>query len=107
MEARSAIAQLFISQEIGRALMRARLSHDHAIRTELENGAVIVGIRDATVRIAEGDGSITLDDRIRQLKHDPRYAATFPQPAAKVSRDDMRELTKNFDKIAAGAIAVE
>ena len=68
---------------------------------------MIVGIRDATVRIAEGVGSITLDDRIRQLKHDPRYAAAFPQSAAKVSRDDMRELTKNFDKIAAGAIVVE
>jgi len=35
----------------------------------------------ATVRIGEGDGSITLDD--------------------------MRELTKNFDQIAAGATVVE
>jgi len=48
-----------------------------------------------------------LDDRIEELRHDPRYAASFPADPPKVAKTDMRKLTENFAAIARGEVAVE
>jgi len=103
MENRSAIAEQFISDEIGRALSREGLPQNHAVRAVLESEAEIEGSRILAVR-CNGE-SIT--GRIDQLRHDPQFKHTFPQPVAKVVRGDTQSLRQNFDQIARGEIVVE
>lgn len=104
MTARNVVAEKFLSDEITRALERACLPHDHTIRSVLEREALIEkGVRDVTVR-CRGE---SLDQRIDDLRRDPSYACTFPQPTAKVAKTDLRELSKNFAGIASGSIVVE
>ena len=104
MGAKNLVAEKFLSDEITGALHRACLPHDHTIRLQLEREALIeMGVRDVTVR-CRGE---SLDQRIDDLRRDPTYACTFPQPTAKVAKNDLRELSKNFAGIASGSIKVE
>ena len=104
MTARNVVAEKFLSDEITGALHRACLPHDHTIRLLLEREALIeMGVRDVTVR-CRGE---SLDQRIDDLRHDPSYASSFPQPSARVAKGDLRELTKNFAGIVSGSIRVE
>ena len=101
-------AQKFISDEISRALARAGLDYNHPIREVLDREAEIVGVRDAVVRVrGERDQMLMLDDRIKELRHDPSYAHSFPADPPKVAKTDMGKLTENFDKIASGEVRVE
>jgi hypothetical protein len=84
-------------------LERACLPHDHPIRLVLEREAEIEGVREVSVR-CRGE---SLDQRIDDLRRDPSYACTFPQATAKVAKNDLRELSKNFGGIASGSIRVE
>jgi F420-0:gamma-glutamyl ligase len=103
----SAIARHFISTEVCKELTNAGLPHNHPIRQELEKEAVIVGDRDAFVRIPDGHGgTMMLSARIDQLKVDPRFAATFPTDPPKVAKTDTRNLSEHFDEIAAGTVIV-
>ena len=103
MTARNVVKEKFVSDEITQALERACLAHDHGIRIVLEREAEIEGVRDVSVR-CRGE---SLDQRIDDLRRDPSYAASFPQPSAKVAKTDLRELSKNFAGIASGSIKVE
>ena len=103
MTARNPTAEKFVADEITKALERARLPYDHAIRTVLNAEAEIEGVREASVRCR----GKSLDERIEDLRRDPSYAAIFPQPVGRVGRSDIRELTKNFDAIVSGAAVVE
>jgi len=48
-------------------------------------------VHQAVVRIPnEGGELITLDDRIKEMKSDPRYSALFPQPEGIVAKGDMQ-----------------
>ncbi len=102
MTQRSYVAQQFVDNQIGQAMARAGVPTDHPIRRQLDAEAEIAGARDVVVR-AQGE---SLDSRIAQLKRDPRFASSLPRPA-RVAKNDMRELTKNFDQIAAGTTVVE
>lgn len=103
MAYRSAAAQNFVDGEIGRALTRAGLPHDHAIHAVLDAEAQIEGVRDAAVR-CQGE---SLDSRIDQLRHEARFSHTFPQPTAKVAKSDMRTMSMSFNDIVAGRVRVE
>lgn len=103
MEKRSAIAQQFISDEIGRALSLAGLPQNHEVRVLLDQEAEILGTRSFAVH-CNGE---SLDKRIEQLKQDPQFAHTFQKPSAKVARRDMQELRRNFDQIVRGEVVVE
>jgi hypothetical protein len=108
METRNATTRKFISDEITRALLRAGLSYDHPIGEDLDARAEIAGVRDALVRVRdERNQTLKLEDRIVQLRHDPRFAASFPLDPPKIARSDMRKLAETFDAIAAGKVGVE
>jgi hypothetical protein len=108
MGTRSSTAQKFIYDEITQALIRSGLCYDHPIRADLDARAEIVGVRDTVVRVRdERNQTLMLEDRIAQLRHDPRFAHSFPADPPKVARGDMRKLAENFDAIAAGKVGVE
>lgn len=108
MGTRSSTAQKFISDEISRALARAGLDYHHPIREVLDREADIVGVRDAVVRVRdERNRTLMLDDRIKELRHDPSYAHSFPADPPKVAKTDMGKLTENFDAIATGKMIAE
>jgi len=100
---RSTVQQNFINGEIERALSRAGLPHNHAIRRVLDSEAQFIGVRNAGVN-CNGE---SLDSRIKELQNNPEYKHTFTQPLTKVAKNDIRELTKNFDAIAAGTAVVD
>lgn len=100
---RSAIAQNFISSKVCEALSRHGIGHDDPIREELEKDAEVAGVRDACVRVRGG----SIDDRIAELRRDPRFASSFPADPPKVARSDMAKLRENFAAIAGGKVAVE
>jgi hypothetical protein len=99
----SSITRQFISDEISRALARAGLGYDHPIRVVLEKDAEVVGLRDAAVRVR---GQLP-DDRIEELRRDPRFAGSFPVDPPKVARGDTAKLRANFEQIANGTTVVE
>jgi hypothetical protein len=103
----SAVAQWHIEHEAGQAVKRAGLEYDHPVRALLERSAVIAGVRQGVVRVPDESGElVTLDERIRQMKSDPRYSALFPQPEATVAKQDMEQLSQNLDAIASGKVEV-
>jgi hypothetical protein len=107
-ETRNSTAQKFIYDDISGALARAGLPYDHPIREVLNREAEIIGTREAVVRVRNERGEMLMpDDRIEELRHDPRYASTFPPDPPKVARSDMRKLTENFAGIADGTVRVE
>lgn len=101
MTQRSYVAQQFVDNEIGKALTRSGLPTDSPMRVELEHEAEIAGVRDVVVRT----GGKSLDDRIADLRRDPRYAAAIQEPV-KVAKDDMKRMSENFDAIAKGTTCV-
>src|SRR5512133_320273 len=104
----SAVAKWFIERETGEAVKRAGLAHDHPVRALLEKSGVIGGVRQAVVRVPNESGELlTLDDRIKELKSDPRYSDFFPQPEKLVAKLDMQRLSENFAAIATGKVVVE
>ena len=103
MSLSTATEQNFGGNQIGAALTRANLPHDHPIRQELEENAVIVGGRDPAVRV----NGQSLDDAIAELRKDKRYADTFGPTPKSVDHRDMRKLTENFDAIREGRIVVK
>jgi hypothetical protein len=103
MTGRSTTFQAFVDSRLDAALTRAGLEHGHAVRAVLDAEAEIEGVREPTVR-CQGK---SLDDRIAELRHDPRFAGTFPQPVCKVSKGDMASLRAQFQKVATGEVVVE
>ena len=101
MTQRSYVAQQFVDNEIGKALTHSGLPTDSPMRVELEHEAEITGVRDVVVR-ASGK---SLEDRIADLRRDPRYAGAIRQPV-KVAKNDMKQVTANFDAIAKGTTCV-
>jgi hypothetical protein len=107
-ETRNSTAQKFVYDDISGALARAGLPYDHPIREVLDKEAEIVGTREAVVRVRGERGEmLMLDDRIEEMRHNPRYAASFPADPPKVAKTDMGKLTENFAAIARGEVAVE
>jgi hypothetical protein len=105
--AQSAVAQWHIEREAGEAVQRAALAYDHPVRAILEKSAEITGVRQAVVRVPDESGQlITLDERIKEMRNDPRYCALFSQPEGVVAKQDMEQLSQNLDLIAAGKVEV-
>ena len=99
------IMRRFIHQEVLKALVNARLPYDHEMGKLLEDEAQIVA--PACVRIVDDQGGwIMLENRIRDLKVDPRFRDSVPSPA-KVPRNDESSLRDNFEQIARGTAVVE
>lgn len=104
---RTPTAKIFIDGEINSALTRAGLPHDRPIREALELVADVVDSYGAYfVRIPDESGdSVSLDDKIAQLKEDPRFRDSAPnQP--RVLASDAETIRRNFDKIARGDVIV-
>ena len=99
----SAIMQQFVADQVSGALTRGGLPRDHPMRALLIEEAVVAGVRDACVRVS--GGSVSLDDRVEQLKLDPRFGASVPDPP-KVARGDIERMRANFNEIAAGTVVV-
>ncbi|HUO18119.1 MAG TPA: hypothetical protein VMX38_24305 [Verrucomicrobiae bacterium] len=97
-----------IHQEAVRALVNSRLPHDHAIGAVLESEAQIIGEPGAgSVRIVDANGNwVMLEQRIKELKCDPRFRDTVPHPT-RVARGDESGLRDNFEQIAKGTAIVE
>ena len=55
----------------------------------------------------ESDRMLMLDDRIEELRRDPRFVGSFPPEPPKVASGDMVKLTENFVAICDGTIVVE
>lgn len=104
----SAVAQWHIERESGEAVKRAGLPYDHPVRALLEKSGQITGIREAVVRIPNESGElVTLDERIKEMRNDPRYSALFPQPEGIVAKGDMERISENFEAIAEGRVVVQ
>jgi hypothetical protein len=66
------------------------LEYDHPVGKLLDREAEIVGLREPVVRVRGANGQLLmLDDRIKELRHDPRYAAIFPADPPKVAKGDL------------------
>jgi hypothetical protein len=60
------------------------------------------------VRVVDDRGNwLMLEDRIKQLKSEPRYSTLFPLPEGKVAKGNIEQLSHNFDAIAAGKVEVQ
>ena len=95
-----------IHQAVMKALVNSRLAHDHPIAEVLESEAEIVG-QPGCVRVLDADGGwVMLGDRIEELKADPRFRDTVPNPD-RVAKGDVAGLRDNFERIAAGKVEVE
>jgi hypothetical protein len=99
------IMNRFIHQEVQKELAKSRLRYDHPIGELLEGEAEIVGST-ACVRVVDEHGNwILLEDRIKDLKNDPRFRESIPAPA-KVTRSDELAIRNSFDEIAKGSAVV-
>ena len=102
------IVQKFVAIEIDNALSRHGLNGNTLVRDDLESRAEVTGARQTVVRVLDESGcSLTLDDRIKQLKSDPRYSKCFPPEPPRISRNEQEKLSANFTKILTGEIVVE
>jgi hypothetical protein len=101
--ARSSIQQAFVSTKVCEALTRANLPHNSAIRRVLEEESEVVGGRDAYVRCR---GDVSLDERILEMREDPRFKNSFPAAKPVIAKSDTRSLTANFADIASGKVIV-
>jgi hypothetical protein len=104
--ANTEIMRRFIHQEVVKALVDSRLDYDHPIGNVLESEAQIVG-QTACVRVVDDRGDwMMLEERVKELKADPRFRDSLPNPA-KLARGDESSLRDNFEQIARGAAVVE
>jgi hypothetical protein len=100
------IMKRVIHREAVKALVNSRLSYDHPIGDVLESEAEIVG-QPGCVRVLDaGGGWVMLEDRIEQLKADPRFRDSIPNPA-RIARNDESGQRDNFAQIASGSAIVE
>lgn len=96
----------YIHQEVLKALVNSRLPYDHPMGELLESEAQIVG-KTACVRIVDDHGNWTLlEERIKELKADPRFRESIPNPD-KVTKSDEYGIRESFDQIARGDAVVE
>lgn len=105
---RSKIQQRFVDQAIEKALVNSRLGYDNPIRDTLNSEAEIVGlVGRPCVRIVSANGDwLMLEDRIMQLRTDPRFRDFDPHPT-RVAKGDADGVRDNFEAIASGAAVVE
>jgi hypothetical protein len=103
MAERTHVTQNFIDARIGEALSRNGLAQNHVIRQLLDSEAEVFGLREPGVRCSEK----SLDDRIAELRDDPRFANSFPRPLPKISKQDLPSLRSEFQRIADGSVRVE
>lgn len=100
------IMKRFIHQAVQKALTNSRLPYDHPIGSAVESEAQIVG-QTACVRVLDRDGNwVMLEDRIAELKADPRFCASVPNPS-RITRSDQVGIRDSLDQIAKGAAVVD
>jgi hypothetical protein len=64
-------------------------------------------VRQAVVRVPGENGELlTPDDRIKEMKSDPRYSDLFPRPEGIVAKGDTEQLSQKFALIAEGKFEV-
>lgn len=95
----------FIHDEVAKALQKSGLEYDHPIGALVEEEADIVG-QPGCVRVVRDGNWVMLEDRIKELKADPRFRDSIPNPI-RVARNDESGLRDNFDNIARGTAVVE
>ena len=108
MQQRTAVEQRFVDAKINDALSAAGLPVTSPLRALLDRDAQVTdGGREAFVCIPREDRTITLADRLSELREDPMYRAHWSAPKPTVKASDARSLTENFADIAAGRVTVE
>ena len=61
----------------------------------------------ACVRVLDRDGNwVMLEDRISELKADPRFCESVPNPS-RITRSDQVGIRDSLDQIAKGAAVVD
>jgi len=91
--------------QYGRMFQRNCLDYNHAMGEVLESEGQIVG-EPACVRLLDGNGGwVMLEDRINELKVDPRFRDSVPSPP-KIARGQEDQIRENFDRIARGEVQV-
>ena len=97
-----------IHQEVTKELVNARLDCDHPMGAVLEGEAQIVGLLGRPcVRIVDANGNwVMLADRIEELKADPRFRDSIPNPT-RVAKSDLDGVRDHFNDIVSGAAVVE
>jgi len=108
MQKLSPIERQFATNAIDRVLSRWNLPSTGPVRDDLESRVQVVGVREFGVRVTDdSDRTLTLDDRLAQLKHDSPLSACFPPDPPKILRSDQAKLRANFEKIRTGEVIVE
>jgi hypothetical protein len=99
----------FAAREIEQVLSRWNLRATTAIRQDLESHVCVRAVRDCFwVSITDDSWqTVTIDQRLAQLKDDPAFSDCFPPDPPRISRVDHEKLHANFEAIRAGKILVE
>lgn len=102
------IAKRHIHQEVVKALINSRLPYEGPLCDALENEAQVVGAEGSPcIRIVDAEGNwIMLEERIKELKTDPRFRDSVPNPTRVELRDES-SLRDNFEGIARGTAVVQ
>lgn len=99
----------FINTTINQAMSDAGIAHDSPLKVLLARDASIeTTARTAAVRVRDEQGqSVSVEERLVDMKNDVRYRHHFPKEPATVPASDLRATREHFDDIAAGRISVE
>ncbi len=103
MNGRSVTIQAYVDARLDDALSHAGLANEHPIRAVLDEEAAVVGVREPAVRCREK----SLQERIEELRSDPRFAGTFPSPKPTISKQDTASLRSQFHRVAKGDVVVQ
>src|SRR5439155_27322034 len=96
MQKLSPIERQFATNAIDRVLSRWNLPSTGPVRDDLESLVQVVGVREFGLRLTDdSDRTLTLDDRLAQLKDDSPLSACFPPDPAKILRSDKAKFRAN------------
>ena len=98
----------FIKGQIGEALGNAGVVPDSPLKALLARDAIVESTgRTATVRVRdEYNRVLSLEEKLGEMKHDPRYKHHFPVGPPTVPASDLRATREHFAEIASGRIRV-
>lgn len=98
----------FINTTISQAMSNAGVAHNSPLKALLARDAEIKMVGSAAwVRVPDEHGqAVSLEDRLAEMKADPRYRHHFPVGPTTVSSTDMRATRERFHEIASGSIRV-
>jgi hypothetical protein len=98
----------FIDVTVTQKLSDHGVAHDSTLKPLLVRDAEIsMAGTTASVRVRDENGnSVSLDERLSDMKLDPRWRHHFPKGPPTVPASDLRATRENFSEIASGRIKV-